>query len=145
MKKNSTVFIDSSAWIAILDKNNPNHDISRGYYENLLNKSIRLVTNNFCIDNTISFLKSTIGDEQAKKFLSVIDESVLTINLRVDWISRRIRRNALELYLNSSNSKLALHHFYIQESLKRKRVDFIFSFDPLLKEFDFPVMPQDKL
>jgi uncharacterized protein len=143
MKKNSTVFIDSSAWIAILDRNNPNHKISRSYYENLLNKNIRLVTNNFCVDNTISFLKLITGNEQTKKFLSIIDESVLTINLHVDWISRRIRRNAMELFLNSSNAKLTLQHFYIQESLKRKRVDFIFSFDPLLKEFDFPVMPQD--
>ena len=143
MKKNSIVFIDRTAWIAILDENNPNYGLSRTYFENLLGQNVRLVTNNYCIDETVSMLKSTFEKDLAKKFLLIIDESVLSINLRIDWISRRVRRNALDNFLKSPNPDLTLKHFYIYESLKRKRVDFIFSYDTNLKSFDFPVMPQN--
>jgi hypothetical protein len=143
MKKNSIVFIDKTAWIAILDKNNPNYELSRTYFQTLLSQNTRLVTNNYCIDETVVFLRSTFGNDLAKKFLLIIDESVLSINLRIDWISRRIRRNALDNYLKSSNPDLLLRHFYIYESLKRKRVDFIFSYSTNLKSFNFPVMPQN--
>ncbi len=143
MKKNSIVFIDKTAWIAIVDKNNPKYELSRTYFENLLNQNVRIVTNNYCIDETVSFLRSTFGNDLAKKFLLIVDESVLSINLRIDWISRRVRRNALDNFLKSSNPDLTLEHFFIYESLKRKRADFIFSYDTNLKNFDFPVMPQN--
>ncbi|KAA3614174.1 MAG: PIN domain-containing protein [Calditrichaeota bacterium] len=143
MKKNSIVFIDKTAWIALLDKTNPNYEAARVYFENLLAQNARLVTNNYCVDETVSFLRSTLGNDLATKFMLIIDESVLSINLRVDWISRRIRRNALNNFLKSSNSELSLNHFFIYESIKRKRVDFIFSYDTNLKNFDFPVMPQN--
>ncbi len=143
MKKNSIVFIDKTAWIAIVDKNNPKYELSRTYFENLLNQNVRIVTNNYCIDETVSFLRSTFGNDLAKKFLLIVDESVLSINLRIDWISRRVRRNALDNFLKNSNPDLTLEHFFIYESLKRKRVDFIFSYDTNLKNFDFPVMPQN--
>ncbi len=143
MKKNSIVFIDKSAWIAILDKNNPDYKQSRNYFETLLSQNSRIVTNNCCIDQTVSFLKALTDNELAKKFLLIIDESVLSITLRIDWISRRVRRNALENFLKSSNPELTLNHFYIYETLKRKKVDFIFSYDKSLKNFNFPVMPQN--
>lgn len=142
MKRNSVVFIDATAWLAILDENNINYNIAREFYEKLLDQNSRLVTSSVVIDETLSALKSNFGNEFAQKFLEIIDESVLSINLKVDWISRRIRRNALNNFLKSSSGDLQLRHYYINESLKRKKVDIVFSYDQNLKSFDFPVMPQ---
>jgi len=142
MKRSSIVFIDSTAWLAILDENNINHKFAREYYEKLLDQNSKLVTNSFVIDETLSALKMNFGNDFAQKFLEIVDESVLTINIKVDWISRRIRRNALNNFLKSSTANLQLRHYYINESLKRKKVDIVFSYDQNLKSFDFPVMPQ---
>ena len=143
MKRNSVVFIDSTAWLAIIDEKNINYTVAREFYEKLLDQNSRLVTNSYVIDETLSSLKMNFGNEFAQKFLEIIDESVLTINLRVDWISRRIRRNAMNNFLKSSTSQLQLRHYYINETLKRKKVDIVFSYDQNLKSFDFPVMPQN--
>jgi len=142
MKRNSVVFIDSTAWLAIIDEKNINYTVAREFYEKLLDQNSRLVTNSYVIDETLSSLKMNFGNEFAQKFLEIIDESVLSINLKVDWISRRIRRNAINNFLKSSTGHLQLRHFYINESLKRKKVDIVFSYDQNLKYFDFPVMPQ---
>ena len=40
MKRSSVVFIDSTAWLAILDENNINHKLAREYYEKLLDQTI---------------------------------------------------------------------------------------------------------
>ncbi len=142
MKKNSVVFVDSSGWIAILDEKNTNYLSARKYFEKLLELNTRLVTNSIVVDETLLFLKQNYGNDFAKKFLDIIDESAMSINLRVDWISRRVRRNSLNSFLKSSNKTLHVKHFYIYESLKRKKVDIVFSYDQSLKYFDFPVMPQ---
>jgi predicted nucleic acid-binding protein len=101
------------------------------------------VTSNVVIDETLTALKINFGNEFAQKFFEIIDESVLSINLKVDWISRRIRRNALNNFLKTGASQLQLRHYYINESLKRKKIDIVFSYDQDLKAFDFPVMPQN--
>ena len=143
MKKNSTVFIDASAWIAVLDEQNPNHVQAREYYKKLIEQSARLVTNNIVIDECLSVLKEKFGNEFAQQFLETIDESVLSVTLRVDWISRRIRRNVINNFLKTSSSKHSMRQYYVYESIKRKKVDIVFSYDENLKAFDFPVMPQN--
>lgn len=143
MKKNSTVFIDASAWIAVIDEQNPNHIQAREYYKKLIEQSARLVTNNIVVDECLSVLKEKFGNEFAQQFLETIDESVLSVTLRVDWISRRIRRNVINNFLKTSSSKHSMRQYYVYESIKRKKVDIVFSYDENLKAFDFPVMPQN--
>lgn len=136
-----TCFIDASAWLAILDKSDPHHEDARKYFEQLLEKDSKLVTNNIAIDEAVNHLKMKSGAEKAREFYSIIDESILTINLRMDWISRRIRKNALNHFLKSKESTLNLRHFLIFETIKRKRVDIIFTFDRAFRLFDLPLMP----
>lgn len=137
-----TCFIDSSAWVAIVRDTHPNHVIAKEYFQQLLEEDAKLVTNNVAIDQTLSHLKYEKDNELARQFLTIIDESVLTINLRMDWISRRVRRSALNQFLKSSDKQLTLSHFFVNETLKRKRVDIIFSFDQALRKFGLPLMPQ---
>ncbi len=137
-----TCFLDATAWIAISDAKNANHKAACEYFSQMLEENAKLVTNNVVIDQTLGFLKKKHGAEKTRQFLNIIDESVLTINLRMDWISRRVRRNAINQYLKSADADLELSHFIINESVKRKRVDIIFSFDPALRRFGFPLMPQ---
>ncbi len=138
-----TCFIDASAWIAIIDKRNGNHQQARQYFEQLLENNIKIVTNNTAIDEAVNQLKKHVGSEDAKIFSKVIDESILTVKLRMDWISRRIRKNGIIQYIKSTDPDLELRHFFIYETIKRKKVDIIFSFDNKLKSFGFPLMPQD--
>lgn len=142
MKKNSIVFIDTSAWCALADKRDPNHDAARAYFSLLLQNGARMISSSLAIDEAASEMKARLGGDVVQRFLSIIDESVLTVNLKVDWASRRVRRSVLEHFLKNTDDNLRLRHFYIAESLKRKRVDILFSFDDLLKKFDIPLMPQ---
>lgn len=137
-----TCFIDGSAWIAITDQSNKDHEKAKEYFKSLLENDTKLVTNNIAIDEGITWLKDNMSAEAARKFLNTLDESILTVNLRMDWISRRVRRAGLNNYLKSKHLDLNLKHFLIHESIKRKRVDILFSFDHKFKVFGIPLMPQ---
>ncbi|HHM01728.1 MAG TPA: PIN domain-containing protein [Caldithrix abyssi] len=142
MKKSSNVFIDTSAWLAILNPDDGSHEKARAYYAGLLERGARLFTNNIVLDETLDRLKREMGNKVAMEFMAIIDEGVLSLSIRLDWISRRVRRSAIEYLLSSRNDDLTLNHFYILETLRRKRIDIVFSFDRALRAFDFPIMPQ---
>ncbi len=136
-----TCFIDSSALLAVVDQSHKDHESARSHFEQFLEKNAKIICNNTILDETVQILKSRMGNQAAIRFMSIIDESILTVNLRMDWISRRVRRSALNNFIKSNNDELHLRHFYIQETLKRKRVDIIFSFDKSLKTFGLPLLP----
>lgn len=137
-----TCFIDSSAWIAITDHSNEYHEQSKRYFKTLMENNTKLVTNNIAIDEALSWLKKNMNADVTKQFLNIIDESIITVNLRMDWISRRVRRASLNNFLKSKDSDLELRHFFIHETIKRKHVDIMFSFDQRIKVFGIPLMPQ---
>ena len=137
-----TCFIDGSAWIAITDQSNDNHENAKEYFKSLLENNTKLVTNNIAIDEAITWLRENMSAQAARKFLDTLDESILTVNLRMDWIVRRVRRAGLNNYLKSKDADLSLKHFLIHESIKRKRVDILFSFDHKYRVFGIPLMPQ---
>ena len=137
-----TCFIDGSAWIAITDQSNDNHENAKEYFKSLLENNTKLVTNNIAIDEAITWLRENMSAQAARKFLDTLDESILTVNLRMDWIVRRVRRAGLNNYLKSKDTDLSLKHFLIHESIKRKRVDILFSFDHKYRVFGIPLMPQ---
>lgn len=136
-----TCFIDTSAWIAIVCDTDVNHRHAEAYLKQILQKNVKIVTNNIILDETLEYLKSNSGREMAVKFSNIIDESILTINLRMDWVSRRNRKNAMTGYLKSSAKEMTLRHFYISESIKKKKADIIFSFDPVWKSYSIPMAP----
>ncbi len=137
-----TCFIDADAWLAIVDRSDANHARARAFFEYLLERDIKLVSNNYVIDRTLDELKNRFDEDMAAKFLKIIEEAIITINLRMDWISKRVRRTAINNFLRSTHSGLTLYHFYIKETIKRKKADIIFSFDQRLAEFGIPVMSQ---
>ncbi len=137
-----TCFIDASAWVALIDPKQAQHQNAKDFFQYLLERDAKLVTNNYVIDRVLEILRDRFDIDFAAKFMKIIEESVLTINLRVDWISKRVRRSALNNFLRSNNRELSLYHFYLKESIKRKKVDMIFSFDKKVFDFGIPMMPQ---
>ena len=67
-----TCFIDGTAWIAVSDSNDANHEKAKEYFKSLLEKDAKLVTNNIAIDEAILWFKKKYGGEVARQFLNTI-------------------------------------------------------------------------
>ena len=138
-----TCFIDASAWVALVNKDDDNHSAAKSYFESLLENNAKIITNNIVLDEAVAELSNKVDRALARRFMQIIDESIITIHLRMDWISRRVRKQVLHQFLKSDDTDLELRHYYILETVRRKNADIIFSFDQRLKETGFPLMPQN--
>ena len=59
------LFVDTGAWYALVDKNDPDHKEAVSF---IRNNKIPLLTTNFVFDETITLLRSRLGWSVAKEF-----------------------------------------------------------------------------
>jgi hypothetical protein len=87
-------------------------------------------------------IKKDCGLDLAVEFTRLIEDAVLSTNLRLSWPTRRLRRNSLKQFFSFKDSIVNLQQCYILEEVKKKRINIIFSFDDALKTMAIPLMPQ---
>jgi len=120
MINNSKIFVDTSAFYALLDRSDRYHKEASALWPDLLDKNVTLVTSNYVVSETIALLQKKIGFEAAyvwyRDILGVLD---------IYWIDEDTHQRAYELWLNLGRRKLSLvdcvsfitmHHHKIEEA-----------------------------
>ena len=72
------IFVDTGAWIALLNRNDQHHQEAATVYKSLRQQRIRLLTINYVIDETITRLRYDISHSVAVMFLERIELFVET-------------------------------------------------------------------
>ena len=90
---NKLVFVDTFAWIAILNKSDNYHIESKNILKKLLEEKNKLITTNFIIVETINALSKQIFRKSVIKFIDRIEQSssVKIINIteeiyKIAWL-----------------------------------------------------------
>jgi len=104
-------------------------------------KKARLYTNILEINQAINNIKNSCGLARAREFARIVDEAVITTDLHLDWITRRLRRVSLRHFFSIKESDISLNHCIVFEIVRKKKINIIFSFDDALKYFGIPLMP----
>ena len=136
------VFIDASGWYTVINSDQEKHEIAKDYFQQLLDTRVKLYSNILEINQVISDLKKNCNLNLAVEFSKLIDEAILSTNLHVTWLTRRLRRNSLRHFFTFKDTEIDIRHCIIFEEVKKKRINFIFSFNNTLKKFGIPLMPQ---
>lgn len=136
------VFVDSSAWYALVNNQHLNHDLAREYFNKLLTSNAKIYTSIPEVNSAISEIKKNYGLNSAYEFSRIIDEANLSSNLHVSWFTRRLRRSSLKQFFSIKDQEIELRHCTIFEDVRKKKINVIFSFDDSLRKFGIPLMPQ---
>ncbi len=136
------VFIDSTGWYALVQREHEHHEAAKEYFQQILDSRTRPYTNITEITLAISKIKQDCGLSVATDFSKLIDQSVLSTNLNVSWMTRRLHRAALKQFFFIKDTQIEIRHCLIFEEVKKKKINIIFSFDDALKSFGIPLMPQ---
>jgi predicted nucleic acid-binding protein len=130
------VFVDTSAFYAVFDRDDANHSAAKPVWERLLREQAILLTNNYVVLEIGALLQHRLGVAALRAFL----EDVVPL-LQLDWISEHRHRAGAEAVLASSRKKLSLVDCISFQTMRENGVRTAFCFDRHFREQGFDVVP----
>lgn len=131
-----SVFVDTSAFYAVLDGDDARHTEARGAWERLLAARDPLHTTNYVLVETLALMQARIGLDCVRAFSA----DILPV-LSVFWIDEGSHRSAHHALLAASRRDLSLVDCASFEAMRRLGLRDAFCFDPHFAEQGFRTLP----
>ena len=96
-------FVDTSAFIAILDSNDEHHTRAKAAWIRLLDQKSAFVTTDFVLLETIAIIQHRIGIEAVQAFNSAVYPL-----LEIVWIDKSLYESGINSVLTADRKKLSL-------------------------------------
>jgi predicted nucleic acid-binding protein len=137
------IFVDRIAWIALADKEDPNHSIFKEQLKYYLDGGHNFYTTNVIVGNVISHIKETQGGVRANKFYDILEEAWLGTHLHFLWIGRRTQRDAVKLFKKFPEEKLSLFDAANIVLMNRRNIRFIMTTNSAYSKMGFKMIPEN--
>ena len=133
------VFVDTSAFYAVMDADDEQHPPARAVWIDLLEKVHRLHTTSYVLVETVALLQSRLGMECVRVFSADIQPL-----LEVYWVDEGTHRSAHHALLVAGRRDLSLVDCVSFEALRRLHLTEAFCFDAHFAEQGVHVLPEQK-
>jgi len=130
------VFVDTSAFYAVVDRDDENHPRALCAWVDLLNGDTRLLTSNYVLLETSALLQHRIGAAALRAF----HQDVRPL-LDVEWITNERHQAAVEATLTAGRRKLSIVDSISFQTMMERGVRTAFCFDRHFREQGFEVIP----
>jgi predicted nucleic acid-binding protein len=130
------IFIDTSAFYALLDKDDSNHSKARKAWPALIKADNILVTTNYVLIENFALLQHRLGLDAIRGFQ---EDLVPLIN--IEFINAELHRAAISVLLTASRRDLSLVDCASFELMRSLGIKAAFAFDPHFKEQGFALVP----
>lgn len=132
-----TVFVDTSGFYAVLDRDEARHPLAREIWASLLSGAALLVTTNYIVLETLALLQRRLGMVAARAFV----EEVLPA-IHIEWVSIEDQEASLAALLIANRRHLSLVDCTSFQVLRRLGLRSVLAFDHHFEEQGFePVVP----
>lgn len=126
------VFVDTSAFLAVLNADNLNHSAAKLAWNTLLLSETPLVTTNYVLVETFALLQRRFGVSATRSF----QESITPL-LQIDWIDEATHKAGLQAMLTANRRSLSLVDCISFEAMRRLGIATAFAFDAHFAEQGF--------
>ncbi|HKW96407.1 MAG TPA: PIN domain-containing protein [Bryobacteraceae bacterium] len=131
-----TVFVDTSAFYAIFDRDDAGHPAADKAWKRLLVEPVALLTSNYVLIETSALLQHRLGIAALRAF----HEDIVPV-LTVEWVSEAVHRAAVEATLTAARKKLSLVDCASFHIMRTSGVETAFCFDQHFREQGFAIVP----
>lgn len=126
------VFVDTSAFIALLNRDDEYHEAAVRVFAGLLEGPNRLVTHNYVVVETFAVLQARMGVESAGTF----QQEILPV-VHVEWVLPQDHDIGVGVVLASIRRRLSLVDCTSFAMLRRTGIRRVFCFDRHFREQGF--------
>lgn len=130
-----TTFVDTSAWYALLDRADPQHEAAADRWRALLSTE-PLVTHNYVLFETTALVQRRLG-------ITAVDTLVneLSAPASVVWVDADLHDRAVTALLAARRRQVSLVDWTSFELMRRRAITFAFAFDDDFQAQGFTVVP----
>ena len=129
------VFIDTSAFYALMDRSDSYHEKAKQLWAFLLDKNSSFKTTNYIIIETLALIQSRLGFEAARLYsgdiLGLVD---------ILWVNEPRHNLAFELWLSLGRKKLSLVDCVSFITMRYYGLENVFGFDRHFDEQGFKIL-----
>ena len=130
------VFVDTSAFLAVLDANDQNHKAAKTFWINTFESENELTCHNYILVETSAIVLRRLGFEAIRVFQRDVVPA-----LHVFWVTREVHEAAVGAHLLAGRRSLSLVDCVSFETMRRAGLKTAFSFDHHFAEFGYKIMP----
>jgi predicted nucleic acid-binding protein len=134
------VFIDTSAFYALMDRSDNYHQTASRLWTHFLDKGYELKTSNYVTVETLALLQNRLGFEAADLWSRDVLGIVGTI-----WIDEVLHNLAFEIWLSLGRRKLSLVDCASFVVMRHDKTEKVFGFDKHFTEHGFDVLNERAL
>jgi predicted nucleic acid-binding protein len=134
------IFVDTSAWIAVSDVHDRNHNSARKEYLQLVGDRRTLVTTNLVIAETYIIIRRTGGHAQAMGFLRSLRGSPRLMKVYSDVRLESVAEDILERYTDQGFSYADAVSFAV---MQEREIEEAFAFDSHFTIMRFHKLPAE--
>ena len=130
------IFIDTSAFLAILDGDDLHHISAKEEWEKIVSSESNLICHNYILLETLALVQHRFGIEAVRVF----EEDILPI-VTVEWIGEIAHKSGVAALLAASKRRLSLVDCVSFETMRHSGTKIAFTFDPHFHEQGFKCIP----
>jgi predicted nucleic acid-binding protein len=130
------VFIDTSAFYALLDRDDESHRKAKNSWADLLKNDDNLVTNNYVLVETFALIQHRLGMDAVRGF----QNDILPL-VNIEFVVPELHRSGVSALLSASRRNLSLVDCVSFEMMRTLEIKMAFAFDPHFKEQGFNTLP----
>ena len=123
------IFVDSGAWIALLNQKDQYHDDAVVIYNGLKQQRVRLLTTDYVIDETATWLKYRANHQVAAQFLDLIESVEKTGVLTVAEIDKTLFQEAKKLFRQYDSVQLSFTDCTSFAVCQKHKISETYAFD----------------
>jgi predicted nucleic acid-binding protein len=123
------IFVDSGAWIALLNRRDQHHDDAVVIYTTLKQQKVQLLTTDYVIDETVTWLRYRVSHPVAVQFFDLIGSSRATGVLTLVAIDRFLFQEAERLFRQYNTARLSFTDCTSFAVCQQYKISEAFAFD----------------
>jgi predicted nucleic acid-binding protein len=127
-----TIFVDTSALLAVLAENDPHHSSARRIWARILDEQAVLFTTSYVVVETSALVQNRLGIEAA----ATLHRDILPV-LEVEWVGPELHRAAVATLLAAGRRSLSLVDCASFEAMRTRGITTAFAFDRHFTEQGF--------
>lgn len=136
------LFVDTSAWIALTNEDDQNHALAQRFYESDCKSGTRrLITTDFILSETLTFLRYRFGVHIAEKFWMAYNQAVHNGLVELFSIDEETFSEAIDLFFKYRDQKFSVVDCTSFALIQKLGIEAVSAFDRDFLIMGFVVEP----